>query len=281
MIKCMHYWSTPDGLANTQPIEDAISLAREHDFAGIELGIGPEGALTTTSSEQDCAAIRRQLDDAGLVCQTLASGMSWGASPTSDDADVRQQAIDLHAEALRRAAWLGCEAMLMVPGVVTSPIAPEQCVRYDVAIQRCREAVERLLVVAEEVGVDLCLENVWNGMLLSPPEWIDFLDSFGSERLGMYFDAGNLLGYHQHPPHWAELLGSRIKRVHLKDFKLNFDWKGSFEFSRLGEGDVPLAQTIAALRSIGYDKTIVAEMLPYSDGLLEHTSRAMDELVNK
>ena len=279
MIKCMHYWSTPEGLGNTQSIASALELAKRHGFAGIELGIGPEGVLTTESTRAECEAIRKRIDDAGLVCETVSSGMSWGFNPTSDDASVREKAVELHAAQLQRAVWLGCRAVLMVPGVVTSPIAPDQCIRYDVAIERCRENTTKLLDTAEEVGVDLCLENVWNGMLLSPHEWIDFLDAFGSPRLGMYFDTGNLLGYHQHPPHWIELLGDRIKRVHVKDFKLNFDWSGSFSFARLMEGDMPWAETMAALKRIGYDRTLVAEMLPYSDGLLEHTSEKMDEIL--
>lgn len=280
MIKCMHYWSTPQGLANTQSIDSAIELAKQYSFEGIELGIAPEGVLNVATTQDECEDIRRQLADAGLVCQTLSSGMSWGFNPTSDDPQVRAKAVELHAAALQRAAWLGCQAMLFVPGVVNSPIAPDEHIPYETAVQRSREAVGQLLKTAEQVGIDLCLENVWNGMLLSPPEWIAFIDSFGSDRLGMYFDCGNLLGYHQYPPHWIASLGQRIKRVHIKDFKLNFDWQGSFNFCRLGEGDMPFEQTMQALRETGYDRTVVAEMLPPSDGLLEHTSAAMDRMLN-
>src|SRR5690606_5374065 len=140
-------------------------------------------------------------------------------------------------------------------------------------------AVKALLEVAERVGVDLCLENVWNGLFLSPLEFAAFVDGFGSERLGIYFDCGNVLGYHQHPPHWIELLGKRIKRVHVKGFKDEVGFDGRYSFCGLGEGDVPWAQTVAALRAIGYDRTVVAEMLPYRDGLLEETSKAMDAIL--
>jgi hexulose-6-phosphate isomerase len=211
--------------------------------------------------------------------ETLASGMTWGCNPVSNDPAVRKQAVELNARALQRAAWLGCEALLFVPGVVTSPIAPDEKVRYDHALERCREAVTELLKTAEQVGVDLCLENVWNGMFYSPVELAAFVDSFDSERLGVYFDVGNVLGYHQYPPHWIELLGSRIKRVHIKDFKHEFDWNGKYSFCPLGEGDVPWEASIEALRKVGYDKTIVAEMLPYSPGHLAHTSAAMDRIL--
>ena len=135
--------------------------------------------------------------------------------------------------------------------------------RYDIAVERAREGVKKLLDVAEKVGVDLCVENVWNGMFYSPLEFIQFIDSFSSKRLGVYFDVGNGVGYHQHPPHWIELLGKRIRRVHIKDFNLNFGWIGAYSFCDLGAGQVPWAEVMAALRGVGYNATLVAEMMPW------------------
>jgi len=86
-------------------------------------------------------------------------------------------------------------------------------------------------------------------------------------------------GHQQYPPHWIELLGSRIKRVHIKDFQDEFGWEGRYAFCDLLQGQVPFPETMAALRAIGYDKTIVAEMIPWRPDLLEVTSRAMDTIL--
>jgi len=96
--------------------------------------------------------------------------------------------------------------------------------------------------------------------------------------LGVYLDVGNLIGYQQYPPHWVELLGPRIKRVQIKDYRENFDWTGSFSFSDLGTGDVPWKETIDSIKAINYKSTIVAEMLPWDETLLARTSAAMDQL---
>jgi hypothetical protein len=91
--------------------------------------------------------------------------------------------------------------------------------------------------------------------------------------IGAYFDVGNCMRQHQYPPHWIEILGSRIKRVHLKDFKRSV---GTLDgFCDLLEGDQPWAETMAALRAIGYDRTLTAEMIPYAPGRVEKTCRAM------
>jgi len=106
-----------------------------------------------------------------------------------------------------------------------------------------------------------------------------YVDSFASPLVGVYFDIGNVLGYHQSPPHWIHHLGKRIKRVHVKDFKHTFDWNGTYSFCDLGEGDVPWPQTIAALKSIGYDRTLVTELLPWAPGRVEKTSAALDAIL--
>ncbi len=279
MIPGISYWSFEQGLENTHPIDDALDKAKAAGFEAIELALGTQGLLTTESPQSQCEAIRQQINDAGLHVSTVASGMSWATNPLSNNASTRDRSNAQIEAALQRVAWLGCEAFLYVPGIVGCPFVPDEKVRYDHALQRCRENLNCLLPVAQRLGVDICLENVWNGFLLSPLELIDFIDSFRSERLGVYFDVGNCLGYHQHPPHWIELLNKRIKRVHIKDFKHNFDWQGSYDFCRLGEGDVPWPQTIAALRDIGYDKTIIAEMLPYTPGTLAHTADKLKALL--
>ncbi len=279
MIKSISYWSFEHGLANTHPIDEALGEAKDAGFEGLELCIGTDGELNVETTQAGCEEIREWIDSAGLHVSTLASGMSWGFNPVSNDAEVREKAVALHEAALQRAAWLGCEAMLFVPGVVTSPIAPDEKVRYDHALERCRANVERLLKTADRVGVDLCLENVWNGLFYSPVEFASFIDAFGHDRLGIYLDVGNLVGYQQHPPHWVELLGHRIKRVHIKDFKDDFGWTGRYEFAKLGKGQVPLRETIEALRNIGYDKTVVAEMMPWDDALIGDTSKAMDKIL--
>ena len=279
MIKAISYWSTENGLAGTNPIEAAVQAVKGAGFEGIELSIGDAGVLHIESSEADCQAIRQQVDAGGLALQTAACGLSWGLNPTSNEPSVRAAAIDAHRKALQRAGWLGCQAMLMVPGVVTSPIAPDECVRYDHAVARVQEAVEALLPTAEESGVDLCLENVWNGLFLSPLELRDFVDQFSSQRIGVYLDVGNLLRYHQYPPHWIELLGERIKRVHIKEFNETFGFVGGYMFSDLMNGQVPWAATMQALRDVGYDRTLVAEMLPHDSGTLERTSAAMNVIL--
>ena len=272
------YWSVEGGLAGTRPVEEAMREAKAAGFDGIELAIGTAGVLSTDTDQATCESYRKAAEKVGIAMKTVATGITWGTSPTSPDAATRKKSIELHAAALQRAAWLGVDSMLMVPGAVTIPWEPSYGpVKYDQAVAWAKEAGKQLAGVAEKVGVDLCLENVWNGMFYSPLEFAAFIDSIGSPRVGAYFDVGNVLGYHQHPPHWIEILGPRIRRVHIKDFKKEV---GNLSgFCDLLAGDVPWKATMDALRSVGYDKTLVAEMMPPDATLLQRTKAAMDKIV--
>ena len=144
-------------------------------------------------------------------------------------------------------------------------------------MQWAREAINEVGEYAASLKIELAVENVWNGMFYSPVELASFVDSFNNPFLGVYFDIGNVMNHQQWPPHWIELLGKRIKRVHVKDFKLSV---GTLEgFCDLLDGDVPWKETMAALRSIGYDGTMTAEMLPPQADTLAKASKALDKIL--
>ncbi len=161
----------------------------------------------------------------------------------------------------------------MVPGVVNDDVA------YDVAHQRVLEGVDELVPEAEKRGVAICLENVWNKLYLSPLEMASTIDHFNSDFVAAYFDVGNVLvsGY---PEQWINILGKRVKRIHLKDWKRSIGNITGF-VGRL-EGDVNWPAVMGALSDIGYDGPLTAEMGGYehhNDAMLHHTSLAIDYLL--
>jgi hexulose-6-phosphate isomerase len=274
MIKGISYWS----IGAKVPMEDALKQAHDAGFEALELAFAVDGELSPSSPRVTCDRLRSAARKLGIQLQSVASGMSWAVSPTHPDPEVRNLSVALHTDAMQRAAWLGASAMLFVPGAVRIPWNVDYPpVPYEDAVKWAREAILRLAESAEKLQIDLCIENVWNGMFYSPIEFAQFVDGIGSRRVAVYFDVGNVLGYHQHPPHWIKFLGKRIRRVHIKDFKSAV---GNLSgFCDLLDGDVPWKETMSALREIGYDKTIIAEMMPPAPGLLERTSQAMDKIL--
>ncbi len=270
------YWIFDGGLDGTLPIKNAMEQASKMGFEGIELGIASQGVLTHNTSQAECEEIVREAEKHGLEISGVASGESWTTSPTANDEDVRLKIIDFTQKALQITHWLGSDAYLFVPGAVEVFFLPEaEVIPYDVCYQRASEAISQLVPVAEKLGVAIAVENVWNKFLLSPLEMREFIDNFNTSQVGVYFDVGNVLltGY---PDQWIRILGSRIKRVHIKDFKLSVG--NADGFVDLLEGDVDFEAVKQALSEINYDGYVTAEMIPFTPGRPEKTAAAMKKI---
>ena len=276
MIISASYWIFEGGLDGTLPITSAMDQASKMGFEGIELGIASQGVLTHNTSQAECEEIVREAEKHGLEISGVASGESWTTSPTANDEDVRKKIIDFTQKALQVSHWLGSDAYLFVPGAVEVFFLPDaEVIPYDVCYQRASEAISQLVPVAEKLGVAIAVENVWNKFLLSPLEMREFIDNFNTSQVGVYFDVGNVLltGY---PDQWIRILGSRIKRVHIKDFKLSVG--NADGFVDLLEGDVDFEAVKQALSEINYDGYVTAEMIPFTPGRPEKTAAAMKKI---
>ena len=270
------YWIFDGGLEGTLPIKSAMEQASKMGFEGIELGIASQGVLTHNTSQAECEEIVREAQKNGLEISGVASGESWTTSPTANDEDVRKKIIDFTQKALQITHWLGSDAYLFVPGAVEVFFLPDaEVIPYDVCYQRASEAISQLVPVAEKLGVAIAVENVWNKFLLSPLEMREFIDNFNTSQVGVYFDVGNVLltGY---PDQWIRILGSRIKRVHIKDFKRSVG--NADGFVDLLEGDVDFEAVKKALSEINYDGYVTAEMIPFTPGRPEKTADAMKKI---
>ncbi len=279
MKKAINIWSFPGDVS----WEEKLQWAKSAGFAGFEVDLSEDGVVNMESTPADLAQVRESAEKAGLQLTSLATGMYWGANPVSADVAVRDRARAILEKQITSAAALGLDAILVVPGSVGADFIPgSEVVPYDLAYERATAFIKEALPLAEENKVVIGIENVWNKFLLSPLEMRAFIDQFGSEYVGAYLDVGNTLalGY---PEHWIPVLGSRIRRVHFKDYRRAV---GSVDgFVDLLSGDVNWPAVVSSLRSVGYEGWVAAEMIPpapfykYSpETLIHNTSRAMDDI---
>jgi len=283
MKKSISYWAFPGGLEGKKDIAECFAEAAQAGFEAVELCCGEKGALNLGISERHCRRIRSLAEKAGVEIASLASGLYWEYNLGCNRVADRNRAEQATKKMLQIANWLGTDALLFIPGAVDVFFNPAaEIVPYDVLFARIKTGIRRLLRTAEQCRVALCIENVWNKFLLSPLELRDFIDGFESEYLASYFDVGNVLaiGY---PEQWIRILGKRIRRVHLKDFKTAV---GTAEgFCDLLEGDVNWPEVVKALHAVGYNGYCTAEMIPtYAHHPLvriRNTSRAMDAIFQK
>jgi L-ribulose-5-phosphate 3-epimerase len=276
MLKSVSVWCLKDN--ESRPADSLFAEAREHGFDAIELAIGLKGLVTPGSTEEDCAGLVEAAGEHGLAVSSLASGLGWQFPMSADDPEVRAQGVEMVRSSLYAASWLGIRAVLVVPGMVSRSWGDDAGhVRYDVAMKRMREGVAELAPLAEELGVVIGIENVWNRVLLSPLEMRDFIDGFDSPGVGCYLDVGNMIVF-GHAEDWIRILGPRVCAVHFKDFKRSAgaDVRG---FCDLLEGDVDYPEVMEALGEIGYDGPCTAEFFQLDAPALDKLSKAMDTIL--
>lgn len=235
-------------------LEKCFRTCHQVGFDSIEINFDESGYLNPKMSDAEAADIRKLADKVGIEISSVSSAVYWGSPFTHNDPGVRQKALDLAEHQIRLTRAMGLDAVLIVPGLVN----PET--QYDTVYQRASEAMKKIAPVAERHAVTIGVENVWNRFLLSPLEMARFIDEIGSPKVMAYFDVGNVLAF-GYPQHWIRILGSRIVRVHVKDFRTNVGTGAGFV--NLIQGDVAWGAVSQALREIGYNGYITAEVEGY------------------
>ena len=290
--KGINIWSFPGDMS----IEECMKTGKDAGFDGIELALALKGPLSLQSTDQEILKYRELSEKIGIKINSLATGLYWQYSFTSDRADIREKAKNLLKRQLEVAALLGADCVLCCPGTVGVDFNPDdvvpdnkeiefftgsEVIDYDIAYERSQQALRELAPYAEKLGVVIGVENIWGKFLLSPIEMRNFIDEINSPYVQVFLDVANMLlfGY---PQHWIKILGKRIKKVHFKDFR-----RGTAQLSGFVDllaGDVDWKAVIEAFNQIGYDGWANAEMCPvyshYPEQIVYNASKSMDRILS-
>jgi hexulose-6-phosphate isomerase len=239
-------------LPESLPILQRFQLARDCGYEQIE--------CPTTPEQHEAEAMRDASEKVGLPIHSVMNSDHWKYPFSSSDDAVVEKSLAGARTSIRNAHLWGSSTVLLVPGVVNPATS------YRQAYTRSQAAIRTLIPLAEELNVTLALEEVWNKFLLSPTEFAGYIDEYKSARVRAYFDVGNVVLY-GYPQDWIRTLGSRICKIHIKDFKFIRGRNGGDSVARWvspGEGDIDWSAIYQALQDIGYKGTATLE-LPLGD----------------
>jgi L-ribulose-5-phosphate 3-epimerase len=253
-----------DMLPRDQPYAARFAMAREAGFDAIE--------MQTITRPEEAAEIRDAAKTAGMRIHSVMNADHWRFPLSSSDPDVVSRSVQGMETSLRNAVLWGADAVLLVPAVVNATTA------YKDAYQRSQRVIrERLLPMARDLKVVIAVEEVWNKFLLSPMEFARYVDEFESPWLKAYFDVGNIVLY-GFPQDWIRTLGSRIVKVHLKDFSLDRQ-NGRYTWKAIGEGDIDWLEVRRALREIGYAGYVTTEVSGGDAAYLKEVGARVDRFL--
>jgi hexulose-6-phosphate isomerase len=221
-----------------ESIMEKFRSAKAAGFDGIE-------AMSHLNRDE----VLKAIDATGLPVPSVCDALHWKYLLSDPDPKVRQDGVDALKLSLEDAKAYGADTVLLVPGRVTDTVT------YDECWNRSVEEIKKAVPLAEKLNVSIAIENVWNGFLLSPMEAAYFVDQFESPFIKFYFDCGNILNFGW-PEQWIKILGTRIAKVHIKEFSRKIaDKQGkSAGFGvKLREGDVNWSAVMKAFNEIGYN----------------------------
>ncbi len=274
MKKAINAWAFPSEYS----FEDCLRAASKAGFDAVEFNLDGQNdghSFTLKSTDEEICAVKEMCEKYGIETVSISSSLHGGKWASSgEEAD---EALKILKKQLHIAKLMGADTVLLVPGGMPKGISLAASRRNSAA------NLKRAIPMIEEYGVTVGLENVWNGFFLSPYDMLSFLDELDSDAFGLYFDMGNMIAFST-SAYWTEIVGPRISKLHIKDFKRNRGINSGGEFCDLLKGDADFPAVMEALKAEGFDGYLTAEVFRTDpsqswEDFFQSVSDAEDEII--
>lgn len=227
---------------------ERLKLAGQAGFDGVDFDQAGEFTV-----EQARDAVR----ESGVFVHNAINHAHWSQRLTSPKEEERANGVKNIEHCLRVSHAAGGSGVLIVIGRGDDGPADE-------IDERARKEIKKLIPLAASLGQMILFENVWNRMHYdhdAPPEqtpdrFIQFVDSFNSNWIGMYYDIGNHWKYGQ-PRDWLKAFGRRAVKLDVKGFSRA---KNKFVDITSEEDDLPWGEVQKGLDEIGFTGWATAEV---------------------
>lgn len=211
-------------------LESFIDIAKEYKFQGIEIH-----DINEVTTEQASEINHKLLENkVKISCIDMISDVSGDVDTSFKEfLNCVELCITLHTPYIR---------------IKSASDNEENVVKF----------VEKTLPVAEKNNIVILVETV--GIYADTSKLIELLNSFASDNLAALWDLHYPYREHKESPEeTVKNLGAYIKHVHMKDSD------GENSYNLVGEGSLPIADIMNALRSINFDGFISIEWDPSWD----------------
>jgi len=239
----------PDKLNDKKlSVVERLQMAREAGFDGVDFD---------QAGEYTPEEARHAVQESGVFVHNAINHAHWSKRLTSANEEERAQGRANIEHCIRVSHAAGGSGVLIVVGRGSDGPA-------DVIEERARQEIRKFLPIAASMGQMILIENVWNQMMYdhdgppdqSPARFIEFVDSFQSPWVGMYYDIGNHWKYAQ-PGDWIRAFGHRCVKLDAKGFSRA---KNKFVDITSADDDLPWEQVRRALDDIHFAGWATAEV---------------------
>src|SRR5262249_16159126 len=206
---------------------------------------GFEGVEPMSHMNQD--EVLRALEETGLKAASVCCNTHWSKPLSHPDEKARSEGLEGLLHALKDAKRYGATSVLLVPGVVNKDVSYDDCFKRSIA------EIKKAVPLAQELGVRIAVETLWNNFITKPEQALAFLEELNSPQVGWHFDIGNAVRFSP-PETWIGVLGKRILKLHFKEYSQFNGFR-----VRFFEGDNNWSAIMKALDDVGYQGWGISE----------------------
>ena len=203
--------------------------------------------------------LREMFSGYGLT--PLIHGPVYDINLASTKERIRQASVEITKDFIELARRLDSQHVVIHAGT-----CPQDQIPF--LLDRARECatlrISKLALFANDLGVSLGLENKQSSadreILLTVDDHLRRTSKF--KHLGVFavLDIGHAFTTGEHVTDYIHTLGNSLREIHFHDNNGETD-----DHLALGQGNVPLEEVVAALRSIDFSGTSIIEMKQKED----------------
>jgi sugar phosphate isomerase/epimerase len=224
-------------------LERVVEAARQYGYGGVELRLIDGETIAPGLGDGERRRVRSLLHGAGVPIVAVDTSIRLAASDPDQATSELRWFLDLAAE------WES-------PLVRVFGGEPPAGVPRDTVLDAMARPLLAVAPEAERRGIAIGVET--HDAFSSARELAPLLSRVESPAVGALWDIVHTSRMGETPDEVADLLGDRIVHVHIKDGRGETGAQ-AWELVLLGQGDVPVAGVLRALRAHGYGGWLTVE----------------------
>jgi len=242
-------------------LEESIERIAKLGFQGVEIMGDRPHLYPPDFGEERVASLKQTLSDHRMTVTNLNSftlfavGDTYLPSWIEPDATRREIRIQHTLDCLRVAAALECRNISIPPGGPLGNMSRKQ------AEKLFHEGLERVIPLAEELGVKILIEPEPDLLMENSLEFKSFIKDVASPSVGLNFDIGHFYCAGENPAIAFEDLFEWVGHVHLEDIAPD-----RIHYHLIpGHGAIAFADVIRTMTQLNYAGHISLELYTCSD----------------